>query len=137
MDGLQEFTASICHSGGGRNPGFIKLTQRRQLHRGMSLLNVLDCGANSIPNQALPLLAASRAPGRGGRFPQRIIYTPPVPPPSRRGIIIDLEWNTAHCATAKNAPLGLKQFGCLTLHHAKRHNVSAIIRAVTPRYNRE
>ncbi len=41
----------------------------------------------------------------------------------------------AHCATAKNSPSGLKQFGRLILHFAKRHNVSAMIHAVTPRCN--
>jgi len=35
--------------------------------------------------------------------------------------------STAHFATAENSPFGLKQFGCLTLHFAKSHNVSAML----------
>jgi len=57
-----------------------------QLHRGMTSLNVLDCGAKLIARR-----------------------------PKTR--------------------LRLKQFGRLMLHFAKRHNVSAMIRAATSRCN--
>ncbi|HLZ20439.1 MAG TPA: hypothetical protein VKO67_12530 [Smithellaceae bacterium] len=96
-------------------------SKRWQLHRGMSWLNVLDDGANSIPYQALPLLAALSA---SSAYHQYASGTSALPPRQH----LDLEWNAAYYATAKNSPCGLRQFGRLMLHNASRQNVSAIIR---------
>jgi hypothetical protein len=38
----------------------------------------------------------------------------------------------AHCAGAVNSPCGLRQFGCLSLHNAKSHNVSVIVAYCIP-----
>jgi len=95
----------------------------------MPSLNVRDCGANSIPAQALPLLAASSVSSAYHSYASGHSSLPP-----RHHL--DLEWNKACSATAENSPFGLvKQFGCLTLRRAKRRNVSAMIREVTPRCN--
>jgi len=94
----------------------------------MPSLNVLGCGANSFPAQALPLLAALSV---SSAYHLYASGTSSLPPRHH----LDLEWKTAHCATAENSTFGLKQFGCLTLRRAKRHNVSAMIREVTPRFN--
>jgi len=73
----------------------------------MPLLNVLDCGANSIPYQALPLLAASSVSSAYHQYASCAFSLPPRHHP-------DLKWNKACFATAENSPFGLKQFGCLS-----------------------
>lgn len=119
------FSLRMSPAGGG---GATRRGWWWQLHQGMPMLNVLDCGANSLPAQALPLLAASSV---SSAYYLYASGTSALPPRHH----LELEWNAACFATAKNLLFGLRQFGCLMLHNTKRHNVSAMIRFVTPRCN--